>query len=122
MTLAMIHSRLADAVVWFTLVVGLWALFRYVRKQGIPPSYWGTLVFGVLLLVVQAVLGLVMYVRGFRPAEWVHFLYGVFILLVWPGVFAFTQGQDTRREALIYGVVSLFLWGVALRAISTGSS
>jgi 4-amino-4-deoxy-L-arabinose transferase-like glycosyltransferase len=121
MPLVEIHARLANSVVLFVLVVGLWALLNYVRRQDLSSSYWGTLVVGEILLAAQAVVGAVLYVQGGRPPRIVHYLYGVFILLVWPGIFAFTQGRSTRREALIYGLASLFMVGVAIRAIGTGS-
>jgi hypothetical protein len=120
-SLVEIHARLANSVVLFLLAVGLWALFNYVRRQGLSSSYWGTLVIGEILLGVQAILGVVLYAQGGRPPRIVHYLYGVFILLVWPGIFAFTQGRATRREALIYGVVSLFMVGIAIRSITTGT-
>lgn len=120
MPLIEIHARLANSVVLFLLVVGLWALFNYVRRQGLSSSYWGTLVIGEILLAVQAVVGAVLYAQGGRPPRLVHYLYGVFILLVWPGIYAFTQGRSTRREALIYGLTSLFMVGLAIRSIGTG--
>ncbi len=120
MPLVEIHARLGNTIVLFTLVVGLWALFNYIRGQGLSPGYWGTLVIGELLLATQTLIGVVMYFQGGRPPRIIHFLYGVLVLLIWPGVFAYTQGRDTRREALIYGVASLFLFGLALRAIDTG--
>lgn len=121
MPLAEIHARLGNTIMLFTLVVGLWALFNYVRRQGLPPSYWGTLVIGELLLATQALVGGVMYFQGGRPPRIIHFLYGVLVLLIWPGAYVYTEGRDTRREALIYGLASLFLFGLALRAIDTGS-
>ncbi len=122
MSLVEVHARLANTAVLFTLVVGLWALFNYVRRQGLAPGYWGTLVIGELLLAAQGLIGVAMYFQGGRPARIIHFLYGVLVLLVWPGVYAYTEGRDTRREALIYGLASLFLAGLALRSIGTGSS
>lgn len=122
MSLAIIHGRLANTAVLFTLAVGLWALFKYISRQGLSSSYWGTLVIGELLLAAQGLIGVVMYFQGDRPARLIHFLYGVLVLLVWPGVYAYTEGRNTRREALIYGLASLFLAGLALRSIGTGSS
>lgn len=129
-SLVQIHAGLADTVRLFTLVVGVWALFNYVRGEGLLPSYWGALVIGELVLAAQAILGAILYVQGGRPPENIrfleprlevpfHFLYGVLVLLVWPGVFAFTEGRDGRREALYYGIAGLFLFGLTLRAIST---
>lgn len=121
MSLVGIHGRLANTAVLFTLVVGLWALFNYIRRQGLSSSYWGTLVIGELLLAAQGLVGVVMFAAGGRPPRLIHFLYGVLVLLVWPGVYVYTEGRGTRREALIYGLASLFLCGLALRSIGTGS-
>ena len=121
MAFLQLHTRLGNVTIpSFILVIALWALLNFARKQGLSPSYWGALVVGEVLLAVQGFLGLLIYLQGNRPPRVVHYLYGVFILLVWPGLFAYTQGQDTRREALLYGLVSLFLFGVSLRAIGTG--
>ena len=120
MLLVQIHAGLANTVRLFTLVVGVWALFNYLRGQGLSPSYWGTLIIGEIVLLAQAVVGGVLYLQGGRPPRIIHFLYGVLVLMVWPGIFAFTEGRDTRREALYYGIASLFLFGLAWRAISTG--
>jgi len=46
-------------------------------------------------------------------------LYGVVSVLVLPGIFAFTRGQEERRSMLIYGTGFLFLVGIVLRAIGT---
>jgi hypothetical protein len=121
MSLVELHARLGNTALLFTLVVSLWAFFNYFRRQGLSPSYWGTLVIGELLLLAQTLVGLVLYFEGGRPPRWVHYLYGALIVLIWPGVFASTQGRDTRHEALLYGVASLFLWGLVMRAITTGS-
>ncbi len=121
MTLIELHIRLATTAQFFTLIVGLWALLNYVRGQGISPSYWGTLVIGEGLLFVQGLTGLIMFLQGARPPRLIHILYGIVVLLVWPGVYTYTQGQGTRREALIYGVATLFMFGLILRAIGTGS-
>lgn len=119
-SIVQIHAGLADTVRLFTLVVGVWALVNYVRREGLSASYWGALVIGELVLAAQAILGAILYVQGGRPPRIIHFLYGVLVLMVWPGIFAFTEGRDGRREALYYGIAGLFLFGLAMRAISTG--
>jgi len=115
-----LHDRLANTALLFVLIVALWALFNYLRGQGISPSYWGTLVIGEGLLLIQGLIGLVLFLQGARPPRLIHILYGIVVLLVWPGVYTYTQGRGTRREALIYGVATLFLFGLLLRAIGTG--
>jgi len=67
-------------------------------------------------------VGGLLYLGGARPARIeVHILYGVLLVIVLPATFAYLRGRDERREALIYGLVGLFLAGVSLRAIVTAA-
>lgn len=121
MPLALIHSRLALTAVIYSAVVGLWALFIYFRKRDIDSNFWGALVINELIFVAQAVFGVILIIEGLRPGRTVHYLYGALGLITLPSAFAFTRGRSTFREALIYGVICLFLAGVAIRAIGTAT-
>jgi hypothetical protein len=56
---------------------------------------------------------------GLQPAQGIHFLYGVCIMITIPAIFAFTRGSNTARDSLIYGIGMLFIWGLAERALAT---
>ena len=119
MTLSQIHSVLAQSMILYSLAYGLWGLYNYVRKVGPSGSYWGTLMVAELLYIAQGVAGAVLYLQGLRPARGVHLLYGVLALITVPAAYAYLRGQDDRRVSLVFGLVGLFLAGVALRAIGT---
>jgi hypothetical protein len=120
MTLTDIHGGLANTAVLFNLILGVWALWRYLRRQGVDSSYWGALVIGELVILAQGLLGGYLWLVGERPARGIHLLYGIAGALVIPGVYAFTRGGDQRRVMLVYGVGLLFLVGILLRSIGTG--
>ena len=119
--LQLIHDRLSITVLLFMLALGLWGIWSSLRGEGVSGSYWGALAVGEILLVAEGVLGMSLFLGGLRPARTaIHILYGVFLALAIPGVFSFTRGRATRQEALIYGLVALFLAGVTVRARITG--
>ncbi len=120
MSLPFIHSRLALTVILYAFVMGAWAALNFFRGKGIGSNYWGALVIGEIMLLVQGVLGLIMVIMGLRPADLLHFLYGVLVAFSWPGVYIYTNARQGRAEAGIYGVVSFFMFGLAIRAIMTG--
>ena len=82
---------------------------------------WGALVIGELLVLAEGLLGVSLFLAGHRPARTgIHILYGVFLVVALPGTFSFTRRRPARAEALIFGLISLFLAGVAVRARVTG--
>ena len=121
MTLAFFHNRLSVTAGLFFLVIALWGFWRFFRKQGIDSSYFGALVIGEVLVVVQAILGIILWIEGARPARGaIHLIYGFLIPAVIPLVYNYTKGGSSRRESLVYGAAIIFGVGLILRAITTG--
>lgn len=123
MSLVDIHGRLANTALFYVILMSVWGLWRYFRKQGVDSSYWGALVIAEVLLVGQAALGAYLWISGIGhlTRTVVHILYGVISILVIPGIFVFTRGDEKRRAILIYGVGFLFLVGIVLRAMATAA-
>jgi hypothetical protein len=122
MNLVLIHTGLSRASIIFSLIIGLYGLWRFLRKEGVNANFWGILAAGELLYVVQGLIGMWLYLSGLGaslPRPGIHILYGAVLVISVPGAFAYTRGRDQHREALIYGLVGLFLAGVSLRAILT---
>ena len=102
--------------------MGIWAAWSYFRGHGISSNYWGALVIGELVMLAQGVLGIVLVISGRMPADIIHFLYGVLVALSWPGVYIYTNARTGRSEAVIYALVSFFIFGLAIRAVMTGGT
>ncbi len=119
MSLADIHGRLANTALLFVSIMAIWGLWRLIRKQGLSSNYWGALVIGEILILVQGALGGYLWLAGERPERSIHVLYGIVAAMTIPAVYAFTKGRQERREMLIYGLALLFLVGILLRAIGT---
>lgn len=125
MDISFLHARIAGAMVPFALIAGVWGLVEYFRQHEINPNYWGAIVVGNLLAVGQGLMGVWLALGpGQKPVrDWVHILYGIMAVL-WIPIFNFANGyfnkkQDKVKETLIIAIISLFEFGVALRAIST---
>ncbi len=57
MSIAEIHTRLADSATIFIAVLGVWALFLRLRSRPLDGNWFGAAMIGELLLVAQALLG-----------------------------------------------------------------
>ena len=113
------HVRI-KALKYFKELVGLWGLVRAIRKLNVNGSYLGALVIAEVLFVIQAILGAILLLDGARPGRTVHLIYGTFALVALPGLFAYMKGDDSNQAQWYYAIGTLFLFGIALRAIGTG--
>ncbi len=120
MTVIDVHGRLANTALLYAIVLCVWGLWRFFRKQDIDSSYWGALVIAEVLFLSQIALGLYLWLSGIgRLGGAVHVLYGVVSVLVLPGIYLYTRGDEKRRAGLIYGLGFLFLVGIIIRAMMT---
>ena len=120
MTLVEIHSTLAQTVLLFSLGLSAWAFYLYFRQRGPDSSFLGGMVIGELLFAAQGILGGALFFSGRPLAQWVHVLYGATGVIALPAAYFYLRGEGGRRASLVYGVVGLFMFGLALRAITTG--
>lgn len=121
-TIVFIHTRLAITATLFALAMGVWAAWSYFRGHAVSSNYWGALIIGEALMLVQGLVGILLLVGGGRPADVLHFLYGVLVALSWPGVYVYTNARAGRSEAALYALVSFFIFGLSIRAIMTGGT
>ena len=119
-TLQLIHDRLSITVTLFMFAVGVWGVVSFLKGESLGGSLSGAMIIGQILIGVQALLGLALVIGDRRPANSMHFLYGVTILIVLPFAYSYLQKRDPRQELLFFSLAALFLGGLAIRAITTG--
>ncbi len=78
---------------------------------------------GQILYWLQGILGLTLWAGGYigavsRPE--MHILYGAFAMVFLPFVYlVWLRGDDSNRGQWVMALSTFFLFGVALRAVST---
>jgi hypothetical protein len=120
MPLSVIHGRLGDAMLIFSLIAAAWGLASGLRKQPMSGNYWGILACAELLFTAQALIGVLLWLSGERPGRGIHLLYGAVAVLTLPAYYVIGGGRDDRRAVWIYALLCLFLAGIGLRAATTG--
>lgn len=116
-----LHQRMALSLVLYYAALGVWGVVLAIRKQPLNPSYKGALIIGVGLGVIQALLGVFLLLQGARPEDNLHFLYGASVILTLPLVMSYIVDKKISRP-LAFGLATLFMAGLAIRAITTGGS
>jgi hypothetical protein len=114
----LLHDRLATTVILFFAIAGLWGLLEFARGGALSGSIAGILIIGQGLVVVQGLLGVVLYLAGYRPATIVHVLTAAIVL---PFLWSYVRDRAPRQGLLLYSLVALFIVGLAIRGMTTGS-
>jgi heme A synthase len=119
-----LHRGLTNMAVLYFLILGIWGMFRAVRGRDVNSSYLGALVVAQILLMVNVIVGGVLWLDG-RAAGMVRFdvhaLYGGFVLVFLPFVYAvLLRGDDSNRGQWVWGFVNLFMFFLVPRFFVTG--
>ncbi len=117
-----IHYWNSRALIASALIVLAAALLQIFRKKDAEP-WIRTLAYSVTVtVVIQVILGFLMYFQGGRPLEPdVHMVYGVGASVALP-FFVYVELTAEKRPAVgSYVLAGIILFGLVLRGIMTGN-
>ncbi len=121
-----LHQGFSRVVLIYSLLLALWGLFLYLRGQEPSGGYLGALILDEGVILLESLIGIVLYGEGYRPGQTLHLLYGLAAFLTIPSAYLWAganrEGPLTRRDSLIFGLACLFLFGLSIRATTTGPS
>ncbi len=123
MQLSEVHARLANTAMIYCIIMAIWGLWRFFRGQGLSGGYFGAVVVAEILLAVQGLLGLILWFGAgtYRPG-YVHWIYGLVLVMGAPIVYAYTKGRQDRPEMLLYAVAFIIMIALVLRGIATAGA
>lgn len=99
-------------------LVGSWGLVLAVMKRGPGRAFFTARTVAVAAVLVQVAAGVVLYARGDRAGNGLHVFYGVLVAITLTMAYLY-RSQLSRRPALGYGLLLLFVMGLGLRAWTT---
>ncbi|PWT72523.1 MAG: hypothetical protein C5B60_09480 [Chloroflexi bacterium] len=70
--------------------------------------------------VLQALFGGLLFLQGERPAEGLHFVYGLIVLGAIPVAYVYSDQKLVRRDIVIMSIAIVAVIGAAIRALATG--
>jgi hypothetical protein len=121
MPLIEVHARLANTAMIYCIIMAIWGLWRFFRRQGLSGGFFGAVVIAEILLAIQGLIGLILWfgVGEYHP-RYVHWIYGIVLVLGAPIVYVYTKGRQDRPEMLLYAVAYIIMIALVLRARMTG--
>ncbi len=112
-----VHSNWFYVAVVTNGLAGLWGLGLVVLKKPVTPIFHWAAGTAVVAMLLQVGFGLVLYAQGVRPGDDFHLFYGFVILFTFTFAYIY-RAQISRRPALSWGLLLLFVMGLGLRAWS----
>ena len=115
-TVRTIHETWAWVVVIGNALAGLWALGANWLPAIRGRALWWFIGAAQLAVVIQAVLGAIMVGKYKVPLPQFHAFYGFFAIITIAIIYSY-RFQMKHRLYLLYGFGSLFVMGLAIRAM-----
>lgn len=119
--IADLHATLAQTMMYFFFVIGVWGVFEYIRGGELGGNIGGAFVIGQVLAVLQALLGVIILAGGYSVQS-VHFLYGITAVISLPFAWSYMRSRHSRHGLMVYSLVALWIAGLAIRGIVTGGA
>ena len=116
-----IHKLIGFVVVGLFAIGWVWGLGAYVLKRGPGESFWRWLTVAQVVAIVQALIGIVLLIAGFRPPTTLHYVYGFGPLVILGIAHALAREESFEaRPWLPFALGAFICFGLTLRALMTG--
>jgi heme A synthase len=123
-----LNAWLIEIVGGLTLIAGIvWlVLYRGKAVEASDPVDQVRRVFRYGLIAtfalgaLQAVLGGLLFLLGGRPANVLHYVYGLLVLALIPVIWVYSDQNRVRRDIIIMSIAALLVIAAGARALMTG--
>jgi hypothetical protein len=107
-------------VIALNLLVGLWGLWAWRRRNLASSVLAQLLAFSHTIVLLEGAFGLYLLAGGYRAQQQLHYVYGV--IPAGAVLFGYSaRTQDARRNLLQFSVIALAIAVLATRAFMTGA-
>ena len=116
-----VHKLAGFFVVAVFAVGWIWGLAAWVTKRGPGERFWTWVSVAQVLSGLQAIVGIVVFISGYRALTWLHYAYGLFPIAALVGAHLVARRPDFRERPWVpFAWVAFICFGLTLRAVMTG--
>jgi hypothetical protein len=122
-----VHKYVGFLVEAVFTVGWVWGLVALIRRRTPGQGFWTWLVVAQVIAGVQAAIGLILLLLGYRPDTWLHYVYGfgpiVVFLIAHQMARELHSGEPGGRLSqpwVVFAGAAFICFGLAGRALMTG--
>jgi hypothetical protein len=122
-----VHKYVGFLVEAVFTVGWVWGLVALIRRRDPGQGFWTWLVIAQVIAGIQAAIGLVLLLLGYRPDTWLHYVYGFGPIVVF--LIAHQMAREVRagepggrlsQPWVVFAAAAFICFGLAGRALMTG--
>jgi heme A synthase len=122
-----VHKYVGFLVEAVFTVGWVWGLVALIRRREPGRGFWTWLVVAQAIAGIQAAIGLILLLLGYRPDTWLHYVYGFGPIVVFViahqmarEVDAGEPGGRLSQPWVVFAAAAFICFGLAGRALMTG--
>jgi heme A synthase len=122
-----VHQYVGFLVEAVFTVGWVWGLVALIRRREPGQGFWTWLVVAQAIAGIQAAIGLILLLLGYRPDTWLHYVYGFGPIVVF--LIAHQMAREVRagepggrlsQPWVVFAAAAFICFGLAGRALMTG--
>ena len=122
-----VHKYVGFLVEAVFTVGWVWGLVALIRRREPGQGFWTWLVAAQAIAGIQAAIGLILLLLGYRPDTWLHYVYGFGPIVVF--LIAHQMAREIRagepggrlsQPWVVFAAAAFICFGLASRALMTG--
>lgn len=117
-----LHFNLVPLIWLAGGVSTIYGVVLLIRKRGLDRPMRIMLGVTAGLGIIQALLGGILWLSGSRPADPLHYVYGLIVLAAIPVAFTYINNKSARRDMIVLTIAALVVVAAAVRAFMTGAA
>ena len=122
--LVLVHDWLFNTQSLFSLGIGLYAGWLWIKEQPLSGNFFGTIPIYAILNIIALIVGIVLLNNGYEIQSGgrttIYVLYMLFLIVILPGIFSIMRGRDDRSAAMTFAASALFNAAVSFSMFGRG--
>jgi hypothetical protein len=116
-----VHETVGFLVVGLFTVGWIWGIVLWIAKRQAGRWFWRWLAAVQVVAVLQALLGIILLVLGYRPDTRLHYVYGFGPLIALAIAHVVAREEPFQARPWVpFAWAAFFCFGLTLRALTTG--
>lgn len=116
-----VHKYVGFFVVALFAVGWVWGLIAWIAKREPGERFWVWVTAVQIMSGIQALIGVVVFLAGYRAPTMLHYAYGIFPIVALGLSHVVARRADFRdRPWVPFAWVAFICFGLTLRAVMTG--